>query len=43
MNMINSSDLKEISRKVEKGIADKGIADKREESIYNYYVASWGI
>jgi len=38
MNMINSKDLKEISRKVE-----KGIADKREENIYNYYVASWGI
>jgi len=36
--MIKSSDLKEISNKIK-----KGNADKREESIYNYYVACWGI
>jgi hypothetical protein len=36
--MISSNDLKEISRKIR-----KGNADKREESIYNYYVACWGI
>ena len=36
--MINSNDLKEISRKIK-----KGNANKREENIYNYYVAGWGI
>jgi hypothetical protein len=36
--MISSKDLKEVTRKI-----NKGNADKREENIYNYYVACWGI
>jgi hypothetical protein len=35
---MKGNDLKEISNKIR-----KGNADKREESIYNYFVASWGI
>lgn len=35
---MNSKKLNEITKKM-----DKGTATKREERLYNYYVASWGI
>ena len=36
--MINSEELKEVTRKIH-----KGNTTSTEERIYNYYVASWGI